>query len=78
MTSYNKPLLMPCASACGCEYCSEKIKRKELFLVIYKKGYRQVGTSRVNICGMCLEKAYRQVPKCLLKKLKIRETEKKL
>lgn len=78
MTSYNKLLLMPCASLCWCEYCSKKIERGELYLVIYKQGYKQVGSSRINICALCLEKAYKEIPKWLLKKLKIKETEKKL
>jgi len=67
---------MPCVSVCWCEYCEKKIEREELYLLIYKRA--KDGHARVNICGLCLEKAYREVPKCLLKKLKIKETEKKL
>jgi len=78
MTSYDKPLLMPCESVCWCEYCESKIERRELYLSIYKTGWKAWKYTRINICALCLEKIYRQVPKCLLKKLKIKETEKKL
>ena len=61
-----------CLNKCWCSICSNPIERLDDMILKHKRGWKAVGLSRFNICPLCIEKAFKELNKKQLKKIKLR------
>ena len=59
--------------SCWCYFCSKLIKKREQRLTLYKIAWK--GTTRNNICLVCLNDLNKEINKSELRKLKLARIE---
>jgi len=67
-----KKITRKCLNKCWCSICLTPIERKDDIILEYKRGWKAVAPSRFNICPLCIEKAFKELDKKQLKKIKLR------
>jgi len=71
-----KKELIKCNAVCWCEFCGKKINKEEPYLYLWKNAWR--GSTRFNICILCLNELSKYIPKDKLKELKIIKAEQQI